>query len=416
VGRSFADDSRARVLIVANLFFFFALLPFISPAPGPSDIQLPAFLIALVIIATDVWRGKWRLSAAEYAFLAIAIWSMCFVLPSGTFTLRERGGLLAAFMIYYVVKKYGGRFLSQTLYLAIVLNFAATLFQLFRPDLYGQWAPLAIRTVKLIQGGRGLSGLAPEPSALATVALTHGLLAFYFRRYVGMPSAQFWTALAMSVAVVFLSRSATGFVFLFLIAAVAIGYLAFAGMSATRWALLGLSGGLMIALLVGPLAKSRGGSMVVALMRNPKEVMADGSLQERVRCLTIGMLSLVHYPFGAGGGSFPDVALEMQRRYPVDRVFDVANPTGVVGVLNAGGLYLVEMGVVYLFFVGIILAASFRVEVIHLMMMWLAFMFLVIAGSAASPLTWLLLGLTARTHRRTRFSPGVHGYRVPSYA
>jgi hypothetical protein len=264
---------------------------------------------------------------------------------------------------------------------------------------YGTWAPLVVRTVKGIQGGRGMSGLSPEPSALATVALTHILLTFYYRKYRKTPDREFWYLLGMSTLVLLLSRSATGFVFLLIMIGIAIGFMAFNGMSAVRWGLLVVSVGVMVGLLFGPLAESRGGAIIVTFVRDPGKAVSDGSLQERERCLTVGILSLLHYPLGAGGGTFPDVALDMQKRYPINRVFDVAAPGGIVGVLNAGGLYLVEMGIVYLLFVAIILMASLRVEVIHLMSLWLAFMFLMIAGSVTSPLTWLLLGLTATTHK-----------------
>lgn len=149
------------------------------------------------------------------------------------------------------------------------------------------------------------------------------------------------------------------------------------------------------ALITGPLADSRGGVILTALYENPQQVLADGSAQERTRCLVIGVLSLLHHPFGSGGGSFPVVAEAVNERYQLQGVFEYARPETVIGVLNAGGLYFVEMGFVFVLFLALVLVASFRLEVLHMMASWLGLMFILISFSITFPLTWVLLGIAA---------------------
>lgn len=262
--------------------------------------------------------------------------------------------------------------------------------------------------------GRGMSGLSAEPSFLAAMALSHGLLVFYFRKHRGMPAGLFWLGLGMSVMGLLLSRSATGFVFFFAVIGIALVYYAFRGMKPSMWIGIIVATFAGIALIIGPMADSRGGAIIVAAYENPQQVVSDGSAQERTRSLVVGVLALLHYPFGSGGGSFPFVASEMNERYQLQRVFEVARPETVGGVLNAGGLYFAEMGVLFLVFLGVVLAASFKLDVFNLTYSWLALMFILLTFSITFPLTWLLFGMTARRHEPHQTPVAAGGEAVPA--
>jgi hypothetical protein len=382
---------------LVNIFLFSALLPFTSPFPAPSDVQLPAFIIASIIIAIDVAEGRFTFNWIEGVFLAIAIWSLCFVLPGNPFNPRERIGMLAAFEIYYVVKKYAPLFSTRTLVIVVVITLATAVVQLTMPGVYGEVGPLFLRTTKdLSQGGRGASGPSAEPSFLAAMALVHGALVVYYYVVGRLTLRTFRATLVMSAISLLLSKSATGFMYLGLLAVIGAAYFVFRGMTVGRWAVLLVSVAVLFAVVVGPLAESRGGVLLVALYNNPERVLLDGSAQERVRCLAIGMLSLIRYPLGVGGGGFPSVALEMAHDFELYRVFETARANTVTGVLNAGGLYCAELGIIFVLFLGVVLAGSMRVGVFHLLFGALALLFLLFSFSIAFPLTWLLFGLTAR--------------------
>lgn len=396
--------------VLVNAFFLAALLPFLSPLPAPSDVQLPAFIIATVIIVRDIVRGRFRLNRVEGLFLAIGVWSFFFVLPGNPFNGRERIGILCAFLVYYVVKKYADRFSTRTLFVALVGTLGSSLIQLARPDVYGAIAPLFIRTVKdLSEGGRGMSGPSAEPSFLAAIALVHGLLVIYYYAVGRLRRGGFWAALAMSAASLLLSKSATGFMYLGVLAGIAAGYYAFRGMTVGRWIALFVSIAVLFAIVLGPLAQSRGGAILVALYENPGQVLGDGSAQERVRCLTIGALAATHYPVGVGGGGFPGVAVEMNRVYGLQTIFYQAREESVVGILNAGGMYFAELGLVFGLLLAAVFSASMRLEVLSLLFSALALLFIVFSFSITFPMTWLLLGLTARKNflfaRRSSLRP-----------
>src|SRR5438132_9844421 len=87
------DHERRPMSMLVNLFFLCSLLPFLSPVPAPTDVQPPAFVVATLIIAIDLAKGRFRFNWVEGAFLSVAIWSFCFVLPGSPFTVRERIGI-----------------------------------------------------------------------------------------------------------------------------------------------------------------------------------------------------------------------------------------------------------------------------------------------------------------------------------
>jgi hypothetical protein len=397
VTRALARHEHPPMHFLANLFFLCSLLPFLSPLPARSDVQLPAFVFASLIIAIDLAKDRFTFNWVEGVFLAVAIWSFCFVLPGSPFTFRERIGMLFAFEIYYVVKKYASLFSTRLLTIAVVITIATSLVQLLLPDLYQAVAPLFVRTVKdLSQGGRGASGPSAEPSFLAAMALAHGLLGIYYFVVGRISRSTFRAVLPMSVASLLLSKSATGFVYLGILAVIGAAYYLFRGMTVGRWVALLVSTAALVAVVIGPLAQSRGGVILLDLYHNPRRVVADGSAQERVQCLTIGVLSCARYPLGVGGGGFAAVATEMDRTYNLGRIFEEARRESLTSVLNAGGMYLTELGFVFVLFLGVILYASMRVEVFHLLFSILALLFLLFSFSVTFPLTWLLFGLAAR--------------------
>jgi hypothetical protein len=389
---------RDRVThLLANLFFFCALLPFLSPLPARSDVQLPAFVVAAVIVLRDTLKGRFTVNWVEGVFIAVGIWSFCFVLPGNPFTPRERIGILSAFLAYWVVKKHAPLFSPRVLMVAIVITLGSSLVQLGLPSLYGAVAPFFLRTVKdLSEGGRGASGPSAEPSFLAGMALVHGLLIIYYFAAGRVEKRTFQIGVAMAAASLLISKSATGFMYLGILAMIGAGYYAFRGMTVGRWVALLVSIAVLFGVVLGPLAESRGGVILVGLYQKPDEVLADGSAQERVRCLTIGVLSMIKYPLGVGGGGFPDVALEIYKEYKLQRVFERAREVSITGILNAGGMYFAELGLVFVFFLAIVLGASMRIEALHLLYATLAFFFMMLSFSITFPLTWVLLGLAAR--------------------
>ena len=384
-------------ILLANLFFFCALLPFLSPLPTDSDVQLPAFVIAAVIIGRDLLKGRFALNWVESVFVSVGIWSFAFVLPWNPFSIRERIGILLAFLVYYVVKKYSPVFSTRVLMVAVAITLGSALLQIALPTIYQIVASLVVRTVKnLSQGGRGASGPSAEPSFLASMALAHGLLLmrYYAIGRIGQRTLQI--GLGMSAVSLLLSKSATGFMDVGILAGIGGVYYLFRGMTVGRWVTLLVSIAALAAVILGPLSQSRGGLVVARLYQNPEEVLNDGSAQERVRCLTIGVLSCVRYPLGVGGGGFPDAALEMNREYRLDRLFSRARSVNLTSILNAGGMYFAELGIVFVFFLAIVLGASMRIEVFHLLFSALALIFLMFSFSVTFPLTWVLLGLAAR--------------------
>jgi hypothetical protein len=303
---------------------------------------------------------------------------------------------LMAFIIYYVAKKHAASFSPRTVYLAIIVGFAGAIAQWWRGDLFELLAPRIIRTVKAIEGSRGVSGLSAEPSFLAGMAVVQALILYYYYR-IGRTSGRVLAiGCALAFIMVAMSKSATGFVYLLLVCAIWMAYFAVRGLRLSVWVgAVALIVGLLL-LIAGPLATSRGGVVLARLYDSPATFVADGSLQERAVSFFFGVVSLPYHPFGAGGGAYYHVSMDMARIYDAQRIFSNARPDVFGGVLSSMGLYLAELGIVFIFFLAIIFWRSLRLDALHLALCALAMAFIAATFSITCPLTWLPLGLAAR--------------------
>ncbi len=86
----------------------------------------------------------------------------------------------------------------------------------------------------------------------------------------------------------------------------------------------------------------------------------------------------------------------MARIHNAERIFWNVRPDVIGGVLSSMGLYLAELGLVFIFFLAIIFWRSLRLDALHLALCALALVFIAATFSITCPLTWLPLGLAAR--------------------
>ena len=400
IGRRLARARQARhgfpIGVVVNVFLFFVLLPFISPLPTVSDVQFPAFVVAALIIGWDLLQQRIRFDWVDLAFLSVAIWSFCYVLPSGEFVLRQRAGLLMAFVIYYVVKRYAPLFSPRTVLVVIIVGFLGTILQWLRPDLFLEFAPRIIRTVKAIQNGRGQAGLSAEPSFLSEMALVQGLLLYHYYRNGRTSGRMLIFGWALAFAMILLSRSATGFVTLLVVIMIWVSYFALRGLPLSIW--VGATALIVAAVLLlsGPMASTRGGVILVDLYNRPSKVLQDGSFQERAGNLLLGGAAFLHYPLGVGGGGYTKAVHEMSDLYHADRIFVNVTPGALGNVLSSMGFYLAELGLPFVFLLAVVFWRSLRAEPLHLAYCFLALEFISGTFSITCPLIWLMLGMSGR--------------------
>jgi cellobiose-specific phosphotransferase system component IIC len=125
------------------------------------------------------------------------------------------------------------------------------------------------------------------------MALAHGLLGIYYlgRSVRGAPFARWWRCPPRRCC----SANRQPASYLGILAAIGAAYYLFRGMTVGRWVALLVSIAVLFMVVLGPLAQSRGAVILQDLYYNPQRVLADGSAQERVRCLTIGVLSCARY-------------------------------------------------------------------------------------------------------------------------
>ena len=379
------------------IYFFFALIPFISPFPLGTDTQPVALLLAMTIFAIDFLNREVKLSKFEIYFLVFALFSLVFIGLVGDFSLRSRIGLLAAFLLFYVSSNNLNYLNFRVIFLVSIVNFLGVLWHGLDPKSFVMVAEPIVRTVKIsdfaVASGRGASGFAPENSFAACLSLTYIMVLFFINRFNKISRINFNFLITINIITIILTRSGTGFVFLALIFALGF-FLETTKKQKIMIILLSIS--VFFLIINTYLANTRGGELLLLILQNPAYIFIDGSLQERWIGMHIGILNLMDYPFGLGGDAYSHVARNiiaennLQSIYPAVRWSEgaVFNSTN-----TAMGKYLVEHGILFIIWIVAIVVRSVSLNPLSARPTLLGFLFLLASFSVAFPPTYILFSI-----------------------
>lgn len=378
--------------MLAKTFFFFALMPFVSPYPIGTDVQPVALVLAGVIFLLDLVRNRVRLTAVELYFFALALFALGFIGMVGEFNIRYRVGLLSAFLVYHAVVKHHRSLTGGVLTAAASVTFGGVLWHYLSPATFVPVARLFVRTIKITEiGTRGASGFAAENSFSAALALAYILLALYLKERASLSERRFRGILVMSGIVVLLSQSALGYLFALLLLG---GGLFLRGDFRQQRRLIGVAIVAAVVFVNSPFMNTRGGQLISALIANPQVLLLDGSTAQRINGIHTGILSLLHYPFGAGGGAYATVALELDQRYRIMSYYPNALHGNDV-TASAAAFYVVDFGVFFLALLAALLWQSVRWRVFPMLASVLATLYVLVTFSITFPPTYLLFGLAS---------------------
>ena len=378
------------------LFFFFSLMPFVSPLPVNTDTQPVALLIAIMIFFTDFFQKKIYLSKFEIYFLLLACFSFLFIGLYGDFEIRHRIGLLAAFFLYYVMINNYEYLSPKILSLVTIITFIGLNWHMIHSESFVYFAELVTRTIKVKEmAGRGISGFAPENSFTAALALTYILCFVYLRDARKINSGFFYFHVGLNIISILLTQSGTGIIFSILL--IGFGLLLQTTLKQKIYILV-LSVVLSTIIVNSFLVDTRGGNLFYLIIQNPAYIFIDSSLQERWIGLHVGIVSLFNYPFGIGGGGYQFAAERMEMLYDLKGIYPNARWTAEA-TNSALGRYLTEFGVFSLIWFMAILSKSFSNHPNSGRLTLLATLFLIASFSVAFPPTYLLLSLAINSDK-----------------
>ncbi len=390
---------------LVNIFFFFLLLPFLSPIPiAATDTQPVSGLIAFIIIMSifSLRPKEIKFSKLDIAFILFAFFSLLFIIPDyGEFIFQKRLSLLYAFFLFWTIRKYHYMFNVKVFVLVVTFNFITVLFHFLAPEFFIALFGRFVRTIKITEFSvRGASGLAAEPGFMASLSIFYFFVLYYFKclRLISKTTAS--AIMIMLVIIILMTKSGTG---VFVGISFLVCYLLESGRIKTIIFLFLM----VITLSLLELNFGRGFSLLNIIINNPTLIFQDASVLHRIHNIIIGWLSLMHYPLGLGGGSFAYANQILSDSYNFEKIYGPCKiDLGQLGDVITSSRYLVEHGILFVLFVVLLFKQINKTPKFYLhKTITLYILFCVLFYPLAYPNVWFLLGTIAVYQRMCDFKP-----------
>lgn len=293
--------------VIALMFVYAALLPYLSPIPiSGMDVQPVAIVMAPLVVLSRYLSGKRPWLSAEIALVVIGAISLLYFVPTEFSGLRDYIRVCAplAFGALFVVAFIQAFSVLSPAVLLVpaALYLAGLLVQVYAPTLYLTVIAPFLSDVRFEVGSiRGPNGLAVEPSMVGNVAALF-LAAPWLLRPTWWEQRPVTRRCLQTIALVsaVLAGSLTGI--LTCIAVVIAGYWV---RRPARALFLFASFAVAFVFLLAEIADQVGGRMgelLVGTLENPLFLLSDYSFVLRYSGILVSLANLAAYPLGDGVG------------------------------------------------------------------------------------------------------------------
>lgn len=380
-------------VFLINTFFVLVCFPFVSLYPISADVQPMIFVLAILIIFLLFYKNRLFFDKTDLFFIFIAVLSLVyFINIESEFGIRKRVGLLFAFFIYYLTKRFHVYFKFRIFYWAVVVNFACGMFHLLSPNFFATTLGRSVRDIRVLDfsGPRGISGLSAEPGFLGAMCVFFLAVLLYFSKREYIPKRDSYVIIFMTVTLIILTKSGTGYVLLAMLS-IFWGVERFKIKNVFNYLMLGVAFIVFFFYQSSHFFSGRGYAILQMLFKDPSSILLDASTGMRLSNVYVALWSLIKYPFGCGIGSFPLVANEA---YNLSDVGTLINTGEIVFTGNVSALsqYVVEMGLFFMVFISHIFFIGNK-SLFAISLRFLSFMFLLGSFSILFPPTWFLLAI-----------------------
>jgi hypothetical protein len=382
-------------VFMINTFFFFVCLPFVSLYPIYTDIQPTVFVVAILIIFLLAYGNRLFFDKTDLFFFFFAILSFVyFTNIEGEFDIRKRIGMLFAFFVYYLTKRFHRCLKFKVFYWAVVVNFVCGIFHFIAPAPFASTAGHFIRTVKIYSysGPRGISGLTTEPGFLGAMCVFFLAMLVYFNKRESIHKRDVYTIVFMAVTLIILTKSGTGYVLLTMFFAYWIAD-RIKEKKAFIWLILGIG---LVYLLFQPNSYlgGRGYEILNIIYKKPSSVLLDTSIVMRLSNVYIAIWNLIKHPFGSGIGTYSLVASDaLELSYVKTLLINAGYPLYSENV-SAFSQYIVEMGLFFIIFIFYVFYIGGK-SLYTIFLRTLSFMYILVSFSILFPPTWVMLAIAS---------------------
>ena len=343
-----------------QLFFFFSLMPYVSPVPLGSDVQILTGLIGYFILLVLLLKDKFVLEKREILIIGLGLLFIVYInIDESSYQFRKAIGPVYAFSIYYVAKHYQQYFSLKVMSWVIIIYLVGAITQYVSPGLFNLTFENFIRVAKYSETtGRGVTSLSPEPSFLGTVCIYLLVIQDWF--YIEKTrDKKYYYRLFACVFMILISKSGGGYILLFLFfASKSFVYLK------RYWYLIGVFSLTFVIFIanIEEVSDNKGLADLVKVLKStsPRQLLAVSSLSNRVNPVIVGVYGAYERPLGRGSGSFTTQARDVYLDNGIDMIYPVYNRDRLLYEISMDsvstfGKYIFEYGVFFVLYLLLIL-------------------------------------------------------------
>ncbi len=390
--------------LLVNLASFFAVIPYVSIFPYPTDVQYPVIIACLLVILFDVKNKVVRINSFEVYFILISILSIFYIniFVDFNYTFQKRVALAASFLLFYTFSRYWHVVNPKYLLAGIYLNFFATMIQLFSPEIFEYFSFLIGRPFAAngMSDQRGLTGLAAEPAYLGGLSVAYILIGYILKNEGRIRNKTFYLLLLMSLILNALSMSGTAIFMLLVLSSLLI---LFSGHKIYIKIFFFIMVLVFFSAMIQFTGSSGRNAVFLSSLTSLKNnfLLNDYSTAMRGMSFAVGVQTLISgHILGHGVGTLDVFAHDLMADTYLHKILILAdgqenNPYSTVG------LYLFELGI---FFLVLIVWLNLRTkkEYLAAVVRLTSILFIISAFSIVFPPFWILIAATDKRIEYTK--------------
>ena len=398
-----------------NLAAFFCMIPYVAPFPVETDIQYPVIVFCGLIFLIDVFKKRIRFNNFELYFLLLAILSLFYINPFNDFQylIPKRVALFSAFLIFFVFSRYWIFINPKYLLAGVLINFSASILQLFNPDLFEYFSAFIGRAFTMSglsfndgSGWRGLTGLSSEPAYLGGLSLVYFFVGYILWCERRISKKIFLVFSTIAIMLNILSLSGTSAVMLFFVifsliifSKIAFHYklFCFLGFLFTLLLLIYSFGGFSIT-GAGESTPFRSFSVFHLVLHPFDFISKDYSASLRAMSIVVGVESMIQGNiFGNGIGTLGFVATDIMEGSSIKNLFvsSIMADGREKESFSALGLYLTELGLLFIILLVWLYSRPLKSHYTKIVRIPI-FLFILSAFSIMFPPFWMLMAVTEK--------------------
>jgi hypothetical protein len=393
-------------ILITPLFIITIFFPFASFFPLKTDIQPIVFFLALFFIF-PLNKKEFQQNRGFYLyFLFFGLMSILYFNFNSVFNFTRRFNILSSFILFLGMSRVFDSIHSKIIRNISFMHFFFLLMQFISPSLFSTLFGFLIGRVTYgdFENVRGVHGLNSEPGGASAVLFGVFFMSLYLREFrYKLNSIDVYNcnlSITFCLLGFLLTKSGLGFLLFFLSILLLIPLRKRVRFFA--YFLIFIFFILNITKQSNLYFKIRGLDLIFFFIQNPTLIIyLDGSIAERFLGLSYGLHSLLHFPFGLGGGAYPIVASKIESIYGLSRVYFSAR-SQIEDTVSALGVYLSEYGIFFIIFLVILLNKILSYKYYNIIVSFVVLSFITFSFSIALPITWLLVIILIKIKRHDK--------------